>query len=185
MNSSSTERLVQQALSSSNPDFYPSSASWVSYKNYKYLPYSNECGVRTLLALTLQALHPSPYANILLPLMHPNLSNIAWTWITVTLLWSHIPPTPVETIILLAQHFTPMVTQTALSSPGYLIPWHLHPSRGLNVTSKLRNHLYYFQNTLSYPTYTKNWSSLTLPTNLKYLLTKLLPLNPPPLPLLT
>jgi hypothetical protein len=96
MNSASTERTVRNILATSNPDFFPASAKWVTCQNYTYLPHSNECGIRTLLALTLQAMHPNLSENILLPIMHHNLAQIGRAWITLSLLNSDISLGPVQ-----------------------------------------------------------------------------------------
>jgi len=90
MNNLMVEQTVKQTLSSSDTTFFPESAKWTRCNNYTYLPHSNECGPRTLLALSAQALHPHPRCNILLPLMHPNLAQISRTWLAANLLNSSI-----------------------------------------------------------------------------------------------
>jgi hypothetical protein len=51
MNSLASERQVRQIFANSNPNFYPPDTIWIKCNNFTYLPHSNECGIRTLLAL--------------------------------------------------------------------------------------------------------------------------------------
>jgi hypothetical protein len=65
--------------------FMPPSAKWTICKQMHYDQHFMECGPRMLLAGTILAYHPEPTENSLLPLMHPNLSNIARTWVASTI----------------------------------------------------------------------------------------------------
>jgi hypothetical protein len=56
----STEADVKTTLLSLGIEFYPDSAIWIKCSSYTYLPHSNECGARTLLALAVMMLHPTP-----------------------------------------------------------------------------------------------------------------------------
>ena len=78
MNSSNTTHLIQQHISplKLSKEFYPSNAMWHNCPSYTYLPHSNECGPRTLLALSVFALHPNPSQNMLLPYMNSNITQI-------------------------------------------------------------------------------------------------------------
>ncbi len=116
------EQTVQQVLSSSHPDFFPRSAIWITCNNYTYNPHSNECGARTLLALSIQAIHPNPHENILLPYMHQNIANIGCTWIATSLLNSYIPESPLHDLVSSTEYPT---TQrlTAPATPRSLIQW--------------------------------------------------------------
>jgi len=58
-NNPGKEHMVRNTLSSSHPIFYPAST--------QYQPHSNECGIRTLLALSIQALYHDSHPDILLP----------------------------------------------------------------------------------------------------------------------
>jgi hypothetical protein len=77
MNSPATEQRVRQMLSRANTDgiFHPENASWISCPSIYYRPHSNECGPRTLLALTIMMLHPTPHLHMLLKYMHPNIAQ--------------------------------------------------------------------------------------------------------------
>jgi hypothetical protein len=54
MNSDSTESSVKNTLSASGPEFFPTNAKWINCHNYMFLPHSNECGIWTLLALSIR-----------------------------------------------------------------------------------------------------------------------------------
>lgn len=69
-----TEASVKHTLSTGNDAFYPASTIWINCYNLTYQPHSNECGPRTLLALTIQALHQQPHNTMLLPYLHSNLA---------------------------------------------------------------------------------------------------------------
>jgi hypothetical protein len=75
--------LIQQKTDN---EFYPTNALWMTCKGYTYFPHSNECGARMLLALHMMALHPKPYQEMLLPIMHSNLAQISRTWIAAMLI---------------------------------------------------------------------------------------------------
>jgi hypothetical protein len=89
LNSIQTENEVKQLLSATNTsqDFYPPRSRWISCWNYTYMPQSNECGPRSMVAATIMALHPNPMPSILLPYMHSNLAQIARTWVANSTLW--------------------------------------------------------------------------------------------------
>ena len=120
LNQSSTEEhLKELLLEHAAPDFYPADAVWMHCKSVTFRPHSNECGPRTLFALTVMALHPNPSPEVLLPYMSPNLAQILRTWIGSVLLSgrSTLPPwaTPSTTAV------TPALQQQ--SRPSYLFPW--------------------------------------------------------------
>jgi hypothetical protein len=122
MNSSSLEQSIKRVLSSSNRLFYPSSAIWLSCNNYTYSPHSNECGIRTLLALMVQAIHPSPHVGMLLPYMHGNLAQVGRAWVAICILRSHIPPEPLHDIISDPTPVT-FLGPTAISTPASIVQW--------------------------------------------------------------
>lgn len=116
------ENTVRRTLSNSNPVFYPPSAIWITCKTLSYRPHFNECSVRTILALIIQALHPTPMEKILLPLMHKNLPLISQTWIGTVLLHSEL------LLPTIWQWLHPMVdtvqnSRQMSASWAYLIPW--------------------------------------------------------------
>jgi hypothetical protein len=87
MNNLRTEQDIKQLLStrSTSPIIHPPSAKWIVCRNYTYIPHSNECGPRSLVA-TLMVLHPNPSNYIFLPSMHNNLAQISCTWVAISLL---------------------------------------------------------------------------------------------------
>ncbi len=95
LNNPSSEAHIRQILSEQTDDtFYPPSAKWINCRAFTYSPHSNECGPRTLLAISVMLLHPEPAANILLEYMSPNLAQITRTWVAATILTGQpiIPP---------------------------------------------------------------------------------------------
>ncbi len=84
-NSASTFDSVKALLTNTSLEFAPPNATWIQCRSYTYHPHSNECGPRTLLALIAMALHHSPHADMLLPLMDPNLSQISRWWVAKTI----------------------------------------------------------------------------------------------------
>jgi hypothetical protein len=113
------QHLKDLLLAHAAPEFYPANAIWLHCKSVTFRPHSNECGPRTLFALTTMALHPNPSPNILLPYMSPNLAQILRTWIGSVLLSGSatLPP-----------WVTPSITAAATSlqqqsRPFYLFPW--------------------------------------------------------------
>lgn len=74
--------------------FYPPGSRWINCTSYMYQPHSNECGPRTMRALAVMALHPSPDKHILLPFVHPNLAQISRWWVAKTIESSDIDFSP-------------------------------------------------------------------------------------------
>jgi hypothetical protein len=121
MNSPATKAQVKKTLSTSDKTFFPETASWINCLNYTYLPHSNKCGIRSLLAMTVQALHPKPSSTILLPYMHGNIANFGQSWLATTLLNSFIPPEPLTWILAQSNfHFS---THCQASTPFSLLQW--------------------------------------------------------------
>lgn len=83
LNSLNTYDLIWSLISTSNTSelFHPSDAVWIKVHAFTYVPHSNECGPRTLLALLTIATHPTPNENILLPFMHSNLAQTCRWWL--------------------------------------------------------------------------------------------------------
>jgi hypothetical protein len=54
--------------------------------NLTFCPHSNECGPRCLLALAVMMLHPTPHPQMLMPYMHPNLTQEARCWVASSIL---------------------------------------------------------------------------------------------------
>jgi hypothetical protein len=124
LNNTSTEEEIKQLLSTANTclSFHPPSAQWISCTNYTYIPHSNECRPRSLIAATIMALHQHPSDLILLPAMHPNLAQIARTWVAKSLLINQIDNSAL--LPLLAPHnLEPSPTLNMHSHPYHLVPW--------------------------------------------------------------
>jgi len=79
LNCNQTKVKVEQLVRSerADPQFCPPDATWVVCPSITYHPHMNECGPRALMHASVMALHPMPYQNMLMPLMHPNLAKIA------------------------------------------------------------------------------------------------------------
>jgi hypothetical protein len=124
LNNPSTEVFLKETLSKTSTDFFPPNAKWIHCHSYTYHPHSNECGPRTLLALTIMMLHPYPDQKMLLPFMHHNLANITRTWVAATIITGSplIPPLSSPSLIE-SPHST-----TAISKPSYLLPWNENPA---------------------------------------------------------
>ncbi len=120
LNCPSSELLIKGLLSNTSEEFYPPSALWINCTNYTYRPHSNECGPRTLLALTIMLLHPDPTSSILLPFMHHNIANIARTWVASTLVSGHplLPEINPQVDYCIGQ-----TSLSATSVPAHLITW--------------------------------------------------------------
>jgi hypothetical protein len=79
-------------------NFYPDTTEWISVKTTTYLPHSNECGPRTMLALTVMGLHnhPNPNESILVPFMDAHIAQISRIWIAKTLILNNFDITPYQ-----------------------------------------------------------------------------------------
>lgn len=87
LNDADTEHSLHTLKSiQTDTEFYPPTTQWIHCKSITYIPHSNECGPRMLLALAIMSLHPHLHADILLPFMHPNLSEIGRAWVANTIL---------------------------------------------------------------------------------------------------
>lgn len=129
LNSTRTESAIKSLLSARNtsPEFHPENSQWVTCKNFTYQPHSNECGPRTIVAATILALHQTPSSDILLPMMHPNLAQIARTWVAVSLLNNKINSEAINEIIA-SNYQPPFQSTVARSEPANLIQWVAAPS---------------------------------------------------------
>jgi ribonuclease HI len=147
MNNSETEKEIKQVLSTTTDEnFYPTTATWIHCKAPTYIPHSNECGPRSLLAISIMMLHPNPHHLMLMAYMNPNIAQISRIWVAATL----ISGTP---------HSLPMITtspsleavKSAVSQPYSTITWSINnitncvarpPSQtnyDLNSTTNKRN----------------------------------------------
>jgi hypothetical protein len=123
LNSITMEANIKELLSTKTSSaFYPPSAKWIKCNNVTYRPHSNECGPRSLLAATILALHPAPSQDILMPLMHKNLAQIARTWIGIQLLEAAFDEATVTQLLLPNNGNRPHQV-SAISEPADLIQW--------------------------------------------------------------
>jgi hypothetical protein len=120
LNSISTETALKNLFQTyADTSFYPRNSEWVRCPSITYSPHSNECGPRTLFALTVLGLHPQPHKNILLPFMDGNLAQILRTWVATTLMMGtvYIPTLTGHQTAQLSNH----------STPRYLFHWNDPP----------------------------------------------------------
>jgi hypothetical protein len=131
-----TEAMEKHHLSLCDERFYPPppSAHWIYCKTPSFHLHSNECGIRTLLALMVQGLHPTPSPNILLPFLHPNLALIRRTWIAALLLGSNIQEQCWFPLLQQDINFS-LFPSTISASHAYLIDW--HSTEGLSPEDEL------------------------------------------------
>jgi len=74
--------------------FHPPDAVWINFNSFTYSPHTNECGPRSILALTVLSCHPNPSENILLPLMDDNIAQLCRWWIAECLIDETVDITP-------------------------------------------------------------------------------------------
>lgn len=122
LNNDNTESIVKEQYSTffTDSDFHPHDALWMNCHSSTYIEHSNECGLRTLLALTMMALHPEPHQNMLLPLMHHNLAQISRTWVAKTILTQKFDVLPFQSYLLISQYEDNRSSNSARSIPAYL-----------------------------------------------------------------
>jgi hypothetical protein len=95
LNNANTESIVKEWLfQRAPPMFCPTGSDWVSCQNTTYRPHSNECGPRTLLALTVMMSHSNPHFQMLLPYMSPNLALVSRVWMSTCLISGTAPLLP-------------------------------------------------------------------------------------------
>ncbi len=91
LNNPVTEKNIKELLqTTTDQSFFPADARWITCKSTTFRPHSNECGPRSLLALTVLGLHPHPHTDMLRPYMHANLAQILRTWVASTIITGHI-----------------------------------------------------------------------------------------------
>jgi len=126
LNHPPTESAIRHLFDSyANNVFYPRNAKWIRCKSITYRPHSNECGPRTLLALTIMGLHPQPDKHILLPYMNGNLAKIARTWVATSLM--------TDQVVLPELTADPYAQLSDCSKLSYLFPWN-------GQTNSITNH---------------------------------------------
>lgn len=122
LQSESIERTIKCKYSQANtsPEFHPNDTSWISCQSYKYLPHSNECGPRILLALSIMAMSTSLNEDMLIPYMHPNIGQISRWWTAKVL----IPQTIDLSLFQRLNHTTFLPGSYQTSDPAHLAPLH-------------------------------------------------------------
>jgi len=101
LNSTNTYESIRSLFTTSTPEiFHPHDSTWVKIHAFTYVPHSNECGPRALLALLTIATHPSPHENILLPFMHGNLAQICRWWLAKAILLQRLDTDIFHTLVL-------------------------------------------------------------------------------------
>jgi len=119
MNHEPTEMALRALLRHHTDDeFYPSSAQWIKCHSTTYSPHSNECGLRTLLALIILGLHPDPDEFCLAPFMSGNLAQISRYWAAATLLRGR---SIVPNLSVVPNRHSPV--RVSHSTPFSLAPW--------------------------------------------------------------
>jgi hypothetical protein len=122
-NNENTKNDIKRLITTqTNEIFCPLTAQWINCMSTYYIPHSNECGPCALLALHVLAIHSNPDSDILTHLMHPNLAQIASTWIATPLVTGKINDTNITHPFPTRQgeeDFTLM----ARSTPFNLINW--------------------------------------------------------------
>ncbi len=104
-----------------NKEFYPDDAEWINCISITHRPHYNECGPRTALALTIFLTHPFPHREMLLPFMHPNLSQFSRTWVASVILSGEVYISPSDSV-LDQSNLSPR------SDPASLVEWTQLPS---------------------------------------------------------
>jgi hypothetical protein len=136
LNAKTTEIEIRNRLRSTDPTFYPPNAEWINCHSLTYQPHFNECGLRTILALTIMIAHPAPHKDMLLPFMHPNLSQILRTW-TASVLLSGVAIIP-----SMAPPYDVSRSISSVSEPASLIHWDQPPlpNRSLAAAATMSHH---------------------------------------------
>ncbi len=118
MNNSSTERTIKTLIQTHTDDiFCPPNSIWIHCKCNTYHPHSNECGPRTILALHVLALHPTPNPEMLLPLMDANLAQIARLWVAASLINGEFHNDVFTYTFSLSQFYDTRISNRASSIP--------------------------------------------------------------------
>jgi hypothetical protein len=118
MNNKNTEDTIREyfSLANTSHDFAPTSASWMKCDSLTYLPHSNECGPKSLLAASVIATHPTPSESILLPYMNPNIAQISKWWVTKSILNQKFELSNISGLF----HHISVVINTSRSQPAIL-----------------------------------------------------------------
>ena len=100
-------------------DFHPPTSVWIKCHSSTYLPHSNECGPRTLVAPAVLASHPHPHDRVLAPYMFGNLAQFCRYWTAKILL------TGVLSLLSPSNNMQLHCKRTGQSQPFNLVCWPL------------------------------------------------------------
>lgn len=124
MNNVNDEKNIRNTIyHHTDQEFCPPDAIWVNCSSTYYIDHSNECGVRTILALHVMALHPNPYKEMLLPLMHENLAQIARTCLAASLLTGNTMHDQLQDTFLTTECKDTRPSNRGHSFPSDIINW--------------------------------------------------------------
>jgi hypothetical protein len=176
MNNTATENTIRNLIQNkTDTTFCPPDSTWMHCRTTTYHPHSNECGPRTLLALHVLALHPTPYPNMLLPLMHDNIAQIARTWIASSILTGQYDNQIFNDNFSLQSYSDTRHTNRSSSTPFDIISWDVSSSDSClpNDQSQSTVTTYHSNNssTFSYPIITNDQPlhhhiAVPVPTNI-------------------
>jgi hypothetical protein len=127
------------------PIFCPSGSKRVSCQNTTYQPHSNECGPRTMLALTVMMSHPQPHCQMLMRYIYPDLAVQSRVWMGMCIITGTAPvlPTHLESTLPHKHRLLPAGDISVISSGVSCLSRHLNSIAQLNNKSSLhqpRNH---------------------------------------------
>jgi hypothetical protein len=124
LNSENSYESLRSMYSSTftSPSFHPAQSVWVNCQAYIYLPHSNECGPRSLLAASIMAFHPSPSSSMILPFMHNNICQISMWWVAKSILMSKVDPLPLQMLFHTIPAHHPTMSHHRESHPANLAP---------------------------------------------------------------
>jgi hypothetical protein len=124
LNDPNTEGVLRTLITDrTDPNFCPSNAIWMHCKCNTYHPHSNECGPRTILALSILALHSQPYPEMLLPLMDENLAQITRTRIAASLVSGNFDTDNYKHVLSFSSFNDTRTSNRAASNPADIILW--------------------------------------------------------------
>jgi hypothetical protein len=124
LNDPNTEGVLRTLITDrTDPNFCPSNAIWMHCKCTTYHPHSNECGPRAILALSILALHPQPYPEMLLPLMDENLAQITRTWIATSLVSGNFDTDNYKHVLSFSSFNDTRTSNHTASNPADIILW--------------------------------------------------------------
>jgi hypothetical protein len=113
-------------------EFASPMALWVTCHSFTYLPRSNKCGPRSLLASAILATHPAPTKSILIPNMHPNIAQISRWWIAKSILNQSFELLDISGLF---HHTHPVINHSwnQPANPFNLAPLHFQPTHKPHV----------------------------------------------------